>query len=160
MSRQNDFSDVLRVSVPAAEAWAALEAMDRWLPTLDTVQSVEPDHEGSRDHAVELKAGHRYFVRTGEGPMMHCRIVEADPVAGVVRIEARLGPLKSRLLCTIEPMGLSSCSLRRRQTYPGLIGRIFTLLLGRREQAETTAYLRAWADYANDQHAGDRGTAP
>lgn len=160
MSRLNDFSDTLRVEVPAAEAWTALEAMDRWLPTLDTVQSVEPDHDGCPTQPVELKVGHRYLVRTGEGPMMRCHIIEADPVAGVVRIAARLGPLRSRLLCTIESTGPLSCLLHRRQTYPGLIGRVFTLLLGKREQSETTAYLRAWADYANEQHSVNGSSAP
>lgn len=150
MSGRNDFSDGLPVEVPAEHAWTALAEMDRWLPRLSTVRSVEPDPDGASTASDVLAPGDLYLVRTGEGPVMHCRVVEADPAAGIVGIEARLGPLRSRLLCRIEPAGPRTRILHRRQTYPGVVGRMFTLLFGRHEQAETTAYLRAWADYATE----------
>lgn len=159
MATHNDFSNGLPVDVPAATAWAALEHMEHWLPNLATVRSVEADADAanfsrssavSSTNSVVLKTGHRYLVRTSEGPVMHCRIAEVDTGTGLVHIEARLGPLRSCLLCSVEPTGPCACVLRRRQTYPGMIGRLFTLCFGRREGNETTAYLRAWADYARD----------
>jgi hypothetical protein len=159
MATHNDFSDGLPVDVPAATAWATLEHMEHWLPNLATVRSVEADADAanfspgsavSPTNSMVLETGHRYLVRTSEGPVMHCRIDEVDTGTRLVRIEARLGPLRSRLLCSVEPTGPCACILRRRQTYPGAVGRLFTLCFGRREGNETTAYLRAWADYARD----------
>lgn len=146
MAPRNDFVGELAVPVPRTEAWSALERMARWLPHLDTVRAVESDPGDPSSSDLTLRTGLRYLTRTGEGAVMRCRVLEADRDRGVARIEARLGPLRSRLRCGVRETGRDSCVLERRQTYPGIVGRLFTAVLGRREQEETTAYLRAWAD--------------
>jgi hypothetical protein len=79
---------------------------------------------------------------------MRCRIIEADHETGVVRIEARLGPLISRLRCSIEPVTADTCLLSREQSYGGPVGWFFTRFFGTREEDGTTAYLQAWGEHA------------
>jgi hypothetical protein len=63
------------------------------------------------------------------------------------RVAPRFGPLRSELDTEIHPQD-SGCDLVRRQCDPGLIGRIFTLIAGRREASEAGEYVRVWARYA------------
>ncbi len=155
------FEARLRIEVPADRAWSALEAMGDWLPRLSTVRAVEPDvsgprasPDGSGANSLRLRTGLCYLTRTSEGATMRCRVMEADRSRGRVRIAATLGPLRSRLLCAVEQDGPDACTLVRRQDYPGPVGRVFTWLFRAREQAETAAYLRVWADEALAGSAG------
>jgi hypothetical protein len=143
----SSYTGELEVDVPAETAWAALEGMAEWLPQLPTVGAVEAT-EGVSGPAIVLQAGHPYLVRTAEGPVMRCCIVEADQEKGVVRIEAHLGPLRSRLRCTVRSAAPGACVIGRQQSYLGVVGRLFTMFFGKRERDETHAYLRAWAGYA------------
>lgn len=147
MNISSTFDATIDIDVSAAQAWQALEAMSQWLATLHTVRSVEPEGDDGAA-TVRLAQGFRYRVVTPEGPVMRCTVLQADPTLLRAQITASVGPLRSRLICSIHPNGTDSCTLRRQQSYLGPIGWAFALIFHRREQAETMNYLRAWAAYA------------
>lgn len=106
------------VVLPASRLWRALAEMGQWLPTLDTVVSVE-----LRDERPFLTRGHAYDVRTPEGITMHALVTHVDPQRMTVRIHVHAGPLRSRLTCHITAINERRCTITRIQAYPGLVGR-------------------------------------
>ena len=147
MSISSRFEAIIDTDVSAAQAWQALEAMSQWLTTLHTVRNIEPEGDGGAATA-RLAQGFRYRVVTPEGAVMRCTVLQADPTLLRAQITASVGPLRSRLICSIRSNGPDSCTLRRQQSYLGPIGWAFALIFHRREQAETINYLHAWAAYA------------
>jgi hypothetical protein len=98
-----------------------------------------------------LVVGSSWDVWAGVGPAGRATVTEVDE-GHHVHTSFHFGPLRSELDTEIHPQD-DGCELVRRQCYPGLIGRIFTLIAGRREANESAEYVRAWARHAEDASA-------
>lgn len=131
------YSASRRIAASSSAAWQALANLDTWLPTLKTVEKVE--YSGD----VFFTAGNTYRVHTPEGVVMSATLTEIDQTRLHVRIDAHAGVLRSQLVCEIRPDG-NGCIITRTQSYPGLIGWIFTQFFNRREAEETHLYLDEW----------------
>lgn len=125
-------------------AFRALGEMDHWLTRLETITAVRQLGEGPF-----FVQGRKYEIDTPEGVTMHATLTTIDFDRRLVVIDAAAGPLRSHLVCRVEASPAGS-RLTRTQAYPGLVGRLFTALKGKREAAETAAYLDAWIGYARE----------
>lgn len=134
-----------KVELPATVMWQALNHMDEWLPSLNTITAIRALGKPNTPFVIQ---GRAYEVDTPEGVTMHAHITMVDAEQMQIKIAAKAGPLRSQLSCQVVTTGQHTCQVTRVQCYPGIIGRLFTLLKGAREQAETAAYLDAWINYA------------
>lgn len=116
--------------------------MNLWLPKLSTVRKIECST------ADFFREGNKYNVYTPEGIVMKSQIRQIDSEAMCVRINAHFLALKSQLFCGVTPINGTSCKITREQSYPGMIGTLFTRMYDKREANETNEYLRAWEAYA------------
>lgn len=137
------------IDVDAHTAWRALGRMGLWLPRLSTVADVTWDGE-----KPFFAPGRRYAVLTPEKITMKSELASIDPKTMAVMVRAHWLALHSQLRCSIVPVSGTSCKIIREQSYPGVVGRIFTAVFGRREAAEAQEYLNVWAD---DARAAARG---
>lgn len=137
------YSASRRIAVPSSAAWEALTHLNRWLPALKTVERVE--YSGDDFFTV----GNTYRVHTPEGVVMCATLTEIDPTRLRVCINARVSVLRSQLTCEIRPEG-NGCIITRTQSYPGIIGWIFTGFFNRREAEETRTYLDEWERVARE----------
>lgn len=131
------------VPINALKAWKALKSMEQWLPHLKTVTKLE--YGASGDFFCE---GRRYKVYTPEGPVMDSVITKVDEKNYTIQIDAHYFGLKSQLTCQVIPIDEVSCKVVRIQSYPGIIGTIFTGLFSHRELNETGEYVNVWSNYA------------
>lgn len=139
------------MNLPAKSLWEALSRMNHWLTDLETVSGIRKI--GAGEFFVQ---GREYEVDTPEGVTIHACLTNIDEEQLRVVIDAQVGPLRSHLTCQVIPEGDTACRLLRTQQYPGLIGWAFTAFKGKREAAETAAYLKAWIANA-ESHTGLNG---
>lgn len=123
------------VNINAAKAWEALKCMEQWLPQLKSITKLE--YDASDTFFFE---GRQYNVYTPEGVTMKSVIEKVDETDYKIQINAQCFVLKSHLTCQVIPMDDSSCKLVRIQSYPGIIGTVFTSLFHRREGAARQEY--------------------
>lgn len=137
------FVESLEVNASVQQAWKALLKMDLWLPKLSTNRSIS----WQRDQHPFCVQGRQYQCTTKEDVVMTCQIVEVNEALREIRIRAEHRPLVSLLTCQIESIDAQRCRLIRRQSYPGLVGWLFTKLYQKREANETGEYLKVWARF-------------
>ena len=135
-----------RCSANADAAWEVLGNAGAWLPELKTIRRVERHSGGPM-----LVVGSSWDVWAGVGPAGRATLTEVDE-GRRVHTSFRFGPLSSELDTEIHPLE-SGCELIRRQCYPGFVGRIFTLIAGRREASEAEEYVSVWARHSEDASA-------
>jgi hypothetical protein len=140
------FESRQRCSASADVAWQALADAGSWLPELKTVRRVQ-----RRSAGPMLVVGSSWDVWAGLGPAGRATVTEVDE-GRRLHTSFRFGPLRSELDAEIHPQA-SGCELVRRQCYTGLVGRMFTLMAGRREASEAAEYVRVWARYAENASA-------
>jgi hypothetical protein len=132
-----------KIPVSTETAWTALKSMDKWLHTLSTNKSVEFE-----SNEIFFKQGRQYNVKTNEGITMKSKLAEIDEELLKIKICAHWFLLKSILTCEIKPISDCKCKIIRTQSYPGIIGKIFTSAFNKRESNETSEYLTVWKNYA------------
>lgn len=131
------------IPVNAVKAWEALKSMEQWLPQLKSITRLDYDKA-----KVFFFEGREYKVHTPEGVIMESTIAKVDEQSYKVQINAHCFILKSKLTCQVVPIDENSCKIVRIQSYPGIVGTIFTTLFHRREANETGQYVDVWSEFA------------
>lgn len=139
----NAYIEEKTIPISSELAWQALTEMNMWLPKLSTNESLQYDTT-----APFFEEKKNYFVKTKEGIVMKSQLFKIDEESRKVEIHAHWFVLHSVLFCEVSPISEKRCKIIRTQSYPNLVGTVFTSLFNKRESGETSEYLDVWENYA------------